>query len=255
MERKYILTDETKTFEDKVLHRIKAVRDFGIVKAGDLGGWIEKEENLSHEGCCWVADEAEIHDNAQICETSRVCDDVLVFGDAIVRGNTVINGNARVRGSAVINGNAIICGNAVINGNARICEKVMLYGNARISEDAVISGNARVSGNVIVRGNARILGNSKLFGNAIITTDGYIKRTEDLLVIGPVGSRNDFTTFYLTEGGKIMVACGCFNGTIEDFAKAVKETHENSIFATHYYKAIELAQLILSKPSQELHGF
>ena len=30
------------------LFRIKALIEFGNVKAGDLGGYIEKEENLSH---------------------------------------------------------------------------------------------------------------------------------------------------------------------------------------------------------------
>ena len=50
MEKKYILTDEIRAFYGKILHRIQAVRDFGNVKTGDLGGWIEKEENLSHGG-------------------------------------------------------------------------------------------------------------------------------------------------------------------------------------------------------------
>lgn len=40
------------------MHRIRAVRDFGTVKAGDLGGWLEKEENLSHDGEAWVGGEA-----------------------------------------------------------------------------------------------------------------------------------------------------------------------------------------------------
>ena len=50
MEKKYILTDEIRAFYGKILHRIQAVRDFDNVKTGDLGGWIEKEENLSHGG-------------------------------------------------------------------------------------------------------------------------------------------------------------------------------------------------------------
>lgn len=37
------------------LFRIKALIEFGNVKAGDLGGYIEKEENLSHMGDAWVA--------------------------------------------------------------------------------------------------------------------------------------------------------------------------------------------------------
>ena len=50
--KKYEFTGETKQvellFRTVTLQRIKAVAEFGIVKVGDLGGWIEKEENLSH---------------------------------------------------------------------------------------------------------------------------------------------------------------------------------------------------------------
>ena len=44
---KYELTTETLQFAGHILHRIKALKDFRSVKAGELGGWIESEENLS----------------------------------------------------------------------------------------------------------------------------------------------------------------------------------------------------------------
>ena len=70
MERKYELTGETKKSCTKTLHRIRALRDFGSVRAGDLGGWVESEENLSHEGDCWVYGHAQVHGDAQVsgCE-------------------------------------------------------------------------------------------------------------------------------------------------------------------------------------------
>lgn len=49
MEKKYILTEETKEVGGHILHKIQAVRDFGDVQKGDLGGWVESEENLSHD--------------------------------------------------------------------------------------------------------------------------------------------------------------------------------------------------------------
>lgn len=48
MNKKYELIDETQEWNGRILHRIRALADFGDVKAGELGGWIEKEENLSH---------------------------------------------------------------------------------------------------------------------------------------------------------------------------------------------------------------
>ncbi len=53
-EKKYEFTDETIEVDGYILHRIRALRDFGSVHAGDLGGFIESEDNLSHDGTCWV---------------------------------------------------------------------------------------------------------------------------------------------------------------------------------------------------------
>lgn len=63
------------------LFRIKALIEFGNVKAGDLGGYIEKEENLSHMGNAWVSG------NAQVSGNARVSGDARVFGDARVSGD------------------------------------------------------------------------------------------------------------------------------------------------------------------------
>ena len=56
MERKYeLLKDDTIKISHRTLYRIKALRDFGNVKKDELGGYIEKENNLSHNECCWVS--------------------------------------------------------------------------------------------------------------------------------------------------------------------------------------------------------
>lgn len=76
--KKYEFTEETKVFCGRKLHRIRALRDFNDVKAGDLGGFIEKEENLSHEGNCWI------YNNAKICGCARI------YGNAVIYGNAEI---------------------------------------------------------------------------------------------------------------------------------------------------------------------
>ena len=50
--KKYEFTGKTANVGKHILHRIRALRDFGDVKAGDLGGFIESEGNLSHDGEC-----------------------------------------------------------------------------------------------------------------------------------------------------------------------------------------------------------
>ncbi len=59
--RKFELTTDTKMRFGKKLFRIKALIDFGNVKAGEKGGYIEKEENLSQCGNAWVYGDAEVY--------------------------------------------------------------------------------------------------------------------------------------------------------------------------------------------------
>lgn len=185
--RKFEFTGEIKTisllFRTATLHRIRAVEEFGLVKVGDLGGWIEKEENLSHEGKAWVR------------------------GDAKVFGNAVVRDNAVVRGDAVVRDNAVVCGNAMI------------------------CGNAKVYGNVMVRGNAEVYDEAEIFS------------ARHVLVIGAIGSRDDFTTFYRDKENEITVKCGCFLGKMDKFLEKVTQTHGDSNYALVYRAAVEVARL------------
>ena len=108
------------------LHQIKALKDFGSVKAGDLGGYIEKESNLSQEGDCWVYPDA------------------WVYGNAGVYGNAWVSGDAQVRGNAQVSDSARVYGNAQVYGNAWVSGYVCVFGNA------LVFGNARVRGNALL---------------------------------------------------------------------------------------------------------
>lgn len=72
--RHYEMTNESMVYNGHTLYRIKSRSNFFVdrtfVKAGMIGGWIEKYDNLSELG--WVDDEAK------------------VFGDAKVSGNALI---------------------------------------------------------------------------------------------------------------------------------------------------------------------
>ena len=63
--KKYEFTGDTKAFLGKTFQRIRALRDFGGVHAGDTGGWIESEKNLSHYGDAWVYDDAWVYGDAR----------------------------------------------------------------------------------------------------------------------------------------------------------------------------------------------
>lgn len=106
--KKYEFTSETINFCGRELHRIKALIDFGNVKAGDLGGYIEKEENLSHEGNAWVCDAAKVYDEA------RVYGEAKVYGKAKVYGEAKVYDAARVYRETEIRDTARVCINADI---------------------------------------------------------------------------------------------------------------------------------------------
>ena len=92
MEKKYTLTKTTKEWCGITLFQIKATADFSNVKKDDLGGWIEKEENLSQEDNAWVSGDAQVYGNALVYGNARV------YGNAWVYGNALVYGNARVYG-------------------------------------------------------------------------------------------------------------------------------------------------------------
>ena len=89
--KKYELTNETKTLAGgTVLHRIRALRDiprFGV-KAGELGGFVEEENNLSQDGIAWVYDNAEASGNAKVYGNAEVYGNAKVYGDAEVSGDS-----------------------------------------------------------------------------------------------------------------------------------------------------------------------
>ena len=193
--KKYELTGEVKVKFGVTFKRIRALIDFGNVKKGELGGFIEKEENLSHENNAWVY------------------------------------GNAKVYGDARVSGNAEVSGDAWVYGNAKVYGDAWVYGNARVS------GNAKVYGDAKVYGNARVSGNARVYGNA------------DYVLIGRIGSRLGFTTFFKNKNNKISVSCGCFLGTLAEFRAAVREKHgTDTKFAKVYQVAADLAEMqILNK--------
>ena len=65
--KKFELTTESITnVAGKKLFRIKALVEFGNVKAGELGGYVEKEGNVSQNGNAWVCGNAKVSDNAEV---------------------------------------------------------------------------------------------------------------------------------------------------------------------------------------------
>ena len=119
--KKYeILRDQTIEHEGRTLYRIRRLSD------GKIGGWIEKEENLSQEGECFV------YENAKVYWGAKVFDNAQVYGDAEVEGNARVYGNAQIFASGMVYGDAQVYGNAKVCGEANVDDGARVYGDAEV---------------------------------------------------------------------------------------------------------------------------
>ena len=250
MKMKYELTNETINFNGYTLHRIKALKNFSDVKKGDLGGFIEKENNLSHEGYCWVYNNAKVYGDAEVYDNARVSGDSKVCGNARVSGDSKVCDNARIYEYAWIHGYAEIFNDTWVYDNAEVYDNAKVYGHASVNGNAEVYGNAKISGNSYVSGDSVICCNAHVYGDARPCKDAYISSDNDYLVVSPIGSRRDTTTFFKCKDESVKVSCGCFIGTLDEFKDKVIETHKDNQYAKQYLPAIEIAKSKFQKESE-----
>ena len=137
------------------LHRIRALSDVrpGVQK-GDLGGYVQGEENLSQEGTCWI------FDNASACENCFVNQQATLSGSAVSCGSALISGGAMIRDHAVIDDNAIVTA-GFIREYAHIAGDSKITANKATGAWPHIEGHANVYGDLCgamyVKGEAVIL--------------------------------------------------------------------------------------------------
>jgi carbonic anhydrase/acetyltransferase-like protein (isoleucine patch superfamily) len=155
MVKKYEITRDCKTVDSVKVCRIKALKDintmFNRVSKGDLGGYVEKENNLSQEGDAWVS------------------------------GNAVVKDNALVGGNAWVSGNAVVKDNALVSGNALVGDEAIIMRNARVREKAVVSGNALVNGNALVECYTFLSDSVKLSSGRVCVSSNIVFNSQDKL--------------------------------------------------------------------------
>ena len=107
--KKYKLLENGKIKFDGIdLYRIKALRDIInkkgkiVVKEGELGGYIESENNLSHKGSCWIYDNSKVYGDVEIKGNSKIKNNSCIEGsDALVIENSKIS-NCDIYGEETI---------------------------------------------------------------------------------------------------------------------------------------------------------
>lgn len=145
MEKKYeiLFTDhpEYMIYKDHSctpLYRIKALKDFSDVKAGDIGGFVHSEDNLSQEGDCWIYNNAAVYHHARIEEDAKVRNEATVIGDSIIRGKSDIGRNALVEKKSIVEGTI------TIRGSVRVTSFAYLHGIGTLDGLEVYTGKITV---------------------------------------------------------------------------------------------------------------
>lgn len=119
------------------LKRIKALQDFSDVKAGDVGGWVESDSNLSQHGNCWIYDESEVHSGS------------VVSGNAIVKNGSKAKRGCHISGDSIVSSSIIasqveikdhvVVENSVVMGKVTLCEDVLVTRSTIRSEQSRIN--------------------------------------------------------------------------------------------------------------------
>lgn len=153
------------------LHRIRALHDIGSrVKAGDLGGFVESESNLSAgEDPSWIFDDAIAAGCAIVDQNARLFGKAIACGSAYVSQGAAMSGEARAEDHAYIRGSDL-CGHARASGHSMILDSPDTGKAPILSETCTVYGT--VMGDVHIMGDTVVLGDEKIDN-----------RTPDTLVI------------------------------------------------------------------------
>ena len=200
---KYILTDETLIYKGKTLRRIKRLFD------NLLGGFLESESNLSHDGSCFVYDNAKAMDQARVLGNAGICNNSEVFDNAMIGDDSEVLGFATVGGLSNILGKSIVSGFSRINGSVTIIDSY-IYDYSDVKENSSLK-NAHITGNSRVMGSAQIE-NSSITGSAKVSENAVLKNSSlccDSIVSGDAIVENTV----VPKGSTITTSINNFKST------------------------------------------
>lgn len=204
---KYELDESTATYfetptQSHTLCRVKALKDFADVKAGDLGGFIEDYRNLSQDGNCWVYDNAKVMGSATVKGDAKIKNEAIVSQKATVQDRAIVKDHATVSGNATIRGNATVSENTTINSlehiyvtdDTQVKNKALITGHVDLKGQAIVQDNAKIKGYATINGTAIIKGNVTIDGSATIANDAVVASDYDYMVIkNPYGETMTYT--------------------------------------------------------------
>lgn len=172
---KSCISDGEMSIVEIKLYRIQALKTFTkpggynpVVHVGELGGYVESEDNLSQEGSCWLFDKARVKDGGKVLDDAIVYDKCLVSKNSIIRGRSVVGGHCFVTNQSVIIDSKLE-GNVIVNGHSTIHSGAYLYGEIGVDQSD-IGGSVNLIGRISVK-KSRITAPLELSGDYELNFD------------------------------------------------------------------------------------
>ena len=124
------------------------------IAVGTVGGYIENEANLSHEGNCWVFENGLVMDDAIVMDNARV--------DCVVKDSAVICDNASCLSSAGINVVRVIGDHAKVGVNSTLNGMYRISGHSSLRLTNTLPNNRTTILQDVIVHDAQLIGNTTL---------------------------------------------------------------------------------------------
>lgn len=231
--------------EKNGLFRIRALIDIpGICRAGDLGGFLESESNLSQCGNCWVSGDAEVSGNALVTQDALATDEARISGDSLIEGMSLVTGSAQISGNVFMTDFARAMDKASLSGDICVEDNVRVYGNARISGKVIMVGHACISGNAIISGRDILIA-----GTETISGEARICGNEDYIVFRTWWNFGRYITWTRSDN---MWNDFSFHGTGKELLKEKAKEGRRSL--EEYKALIRYVEGVLKRQDSEKGG-
>ena len=230
--KKYELTKKTKKTETgEIVYRIRALKSWEVqgrvVNKGDLGGWVQSEDNLSHEGGCWLFDEAMGYQNSRRSGESIGYNNSRQFGNSQQCDHSqqgwysIQSGNSQQGDYSQQGGYSVQRDHSVQSGYSQQCEKSQQCDYSQQGGWSVQDGDSVQRGNSVQCGRSQQRGHSvqgdysQQGGFSVHIYNG--KFLPDIICLGPFGKNYR----YITVQPDLSIVAGCFHGFFEEFRESV----------------------------------
>lgn len=180
MDKKYeLVLDKPYNYRSHVLYPVRAVRDFNGVHAGDIGGYVESEDNLSQDGNCWI------YGKSKVYGTSVVTGDATVHNSDIY--NSVIADAAHVHDSSVRD--SMVLKSALVHERSVVRNHCIITDEARVASGSTVADYASMKDYSLVRrgssvSNSRLNGDTGVTSSIVVLTELTDSDIRDSTIIG-----------------------------------------------------------------------